>query len=334
MHVLIPAGGRGVRLQPLTNDTPKPLLLLGDRPILTRIVESVPFEVPVTVLVTPALASEFHAWRDALPSGRAVTIYVERPGDGSPRGPVTALAECIQDSGVSDDLLVMMGDSLLPFTVRDFLGGGREAEADQVRLAAHRLDNLEDARRFGVLEWDNDLGVRSFEEKPAVPRSPWVFTGCFYLPRRLTTVLCTLSQRGLPQVGHLIAALVAGGEHVSVFPVSGEWHDIGTYRSYIAAHEVLMDSYAARRGAGVVWISPSAEVTDSLLEDCVVHSGSRVRRSRLTRCVVQPGVVVEDQIATDRLFTPEGDLPLDGSLSADLPGAGLPAVETQCRVAV
>ena len=78
MHVVIPAGGRGTRLRPLTNEIPKPLLPLGDRPILTRIVESLPPEVPVTVLVTSELHAAFAAWAGTLPAGHPVRVHVER----------------------------------------------------------------------------------------------------------------------------------------------------------------------------------------------------------------------------------------------------------------
>src|SRR5438552_3737290 len=117
MQVLIPAGGRGVRLRPLTDTTPKPLLPLGDRPILTRIAESLPVGCPVTVLVSALLEADFSRWQEGLGSHLDVGLYVERQRRGGPAGPVVAIAECLRDLQVADDLLILMGDSLLPFAL-------------------------------------------------------------------------------------------------------------------------------------------------------------------------------------------------------------------------
>src|SRR5205823_5685501 len=111
-----------------------------------------------------------------------VRLYIEPPGQDGPAGPVAAIAACVQELGIREDLLILMGDSLLPFTVRQFLGRGLNSSP---RLAAYPLPDIRDGRRFGVLEIDRHGYVTSFEEKPAQPRSPWVFTGCLYLPARL-----------------------------------------------------------------------------------------------------------------------------------------------------
>jgi dTDP-glucose pyrophosphorylase len=57
-----------------------------------------------------------------------------------------------------------MGDSLLPFTLPQFLG---PEPGEALRLAAYRLPDLREATRFGVVELDASGTVRSFEEKPA-----------------------------------------------------------------------------------------------------------------------------------------------------------------------
>src|SRR5947209_3644250 len=120
MQVLIPAGGRGVRLRPLTEYCPKPLLPLGDRPILSHIVDSLP-DVPIHVLISEAVAPDFRAWRGSLSPGRDVRLFVEPAAPGGLAGPVVALAACLAEHGVEDDVLILMGDSILPFSLPEFL---------------------------------------------------------------------------------------------------------------------------------------------------------------------------------------------------------------------
>jgi NDP-sugar pyrophosphorylase family protein len=316
MQVLILAGGRGTRLSPLTDSCPKPLLYLGDRPILTHIVERIPRVHPVTVIIASQMEAPFQAWRAALPTARRAQIYVEPAGPGEPLGPVRALSACVDELGIDDDLLVLMGDSLLPFQLREFFEG---ASAETVRIAAHRVPRLELASRFGVIEMDPDDRVSRFTEKPEVPRSPWIFTGCAYIPRRLRTELPRGSRQGLKNSGDLIASFLQQGERIEVFRATGEWHDIGTLESYLQAHQSLLTEGRRRSLAaqgnllgGSVYVHPSAQVADSTLRDCVVLAGARVLNAHLTSCVVEPHAAVRDRSLHRKLISVGNELSFGG----------------------
>jgi glucose-1-phosphate thymidylyltransferase len=321
MHILIPAGGRGVRLRPLTHYAPKPLLPLGDRPILTRIVENVPRECPVTVLVSPALEVDFRRWQETLPGDRDVRVYVE-PGTreaggqpGGPAGPVVAIAECLEAGGVADDLVILMGDSLLPFTLEQFLGGQR---GDTLRLAAYELSDIRDASRFGVVEIGDGDTVASFEEKPPQPRSPWVFMGCLYIPARLLPMLHEIAAGRPPQMGHLVAGYLERGERVEVYRATEAWHDIGTFGSYLEAHRALL-SPGQRQSLvslqnhleGIVYVHPTAQVSGSRLHNCIVLAGAEVKDAVLTDCVVHPRVSVVSRTVYGKLVAAETEVSFD-----------------------
>lgn len=314
MQVLIPAGGRGTRLRPLTNSTPKPLLPLGDRPILTRIVEDLPAGPTVNVLVTPELEPDFSAWRATLPCGRAVRIYVERPRVSGPPGPVVALSDCVREFQIDDDLLIMMGDSIHPFAMADFLASGSD---DELRIAAYQLPDIRQATRFGVLELGENNTVASFEEKPAEPKSPWIFTGCMYVPRRALGLMHEIAAQGLPQMGHLVARYLEFGETVRVFRATGEWHDIGTFQSYLEAHQRLLPTPQRQELLstgnsldGVVYVHPSAQVSGSQLRDCIVSAGARIVNAQLSSCVIQETVSVIGREVHGKLISGESELSL------------------------
>lgn len=314
MQVLIPAGGRGVRLRPLTNLTPKPLLPIGELPILTRIVQDLPPAIPVVVLVTPELQADFEGWLSTLPSGRSVRIYVERAQEGCPAGPVAAISACIRDLEIEDDVVVLMGDSILPFTLRDFLGGSPNGS---LKLAAYELPDLEQARRFGVLEIDGADRALSFVEKPEHPQSPWVFTGCFYLPRRVIPEVHEIAASYPLQVGHLLGSLLQRGEALEVFRVTGRWQDIGTISAYLEAHSEMQTAgerdqllNAGNSLSGVVYVHPEARVRNSRLQDCIVGAHADLEAADLVACVVGPGVRVRDRQANGKLISPEGEFEL------------------------
>jgi NDP-sugar pyrophosphorylase family protein len=311
MHVLIPAGGQGTRLRPLTNDQPKPLLPLGDRPILSRIVEALPESCPVTVIVTGEFESLFEAWqRKWHPEGR-VRILSESPVESGPGGPVAALADCIQRLGLDEDLLITMGDSVLPMCFKQFSRGGTKA-----RIAAYRLPNRQDAARFGVVQFGDDSVLTDFEEKPAKPASNWIFTGCCYLPTRLARRIAAIAGEVAPQMGNLIAELLRQGEQVEVQPVRGEWHDIGTFQSYLQAHGSYMSKDQSQRLRaqgnqldGVVYVHPSATIRSSVLRNCVVLEHTSITDACLTDCVVQPHISIRSRIIERKLVAAGGELP-------------------------
>lgn len=312
MHVLIPAGGKGARLRPLTDEQPKPLLPLGDRPILSHIVGSIPRTNPITVIVTAGLEAQFRAWQAERHPDRDLRIFTETPpAGGSPPGPVSALAECVEALGVREDVLVMMGDSVHPFHWGDFLQSCRPHRA---QIAAYELPQPADARRFGVVEFTSEGQLTRFEEKPDRPRSRWIFTGCLHLPATLLRRLPEIAARRLPQMGQLVAAYLEAGDEVTVFRLSGEWHDIGTFQSYLRAHRGTMPGTemdrlraAGNRLEGVVYVHPSARISDSKLRNCVISGNSVIRNAELTDCVIRANTVIANRVIHSKLVSSSGE---------------------------
>jgi len=316
MHVLILAGGQGVRLRPLTTGCPKPLLLLGDRPILTRIVEHIPAELPVTIIVAPQLAAPFQRWQESLSPPHNVRLYLEPYRESGPLGPVRALSACVDELELEDDVLLLMGDSLLPFQLEQFFAG---ADSQALRLAAYRLPDISQANRYGVLEIGAAETVEHFVEKPAQPRSSWIFTGCLSLPQRLLPTLPRAGAEGPSNAGDLVAEYLRRGERIEVYRAEGEWHDIGTLASYLQAHHSLL-SDSRRRSLvdqgnqlrGSVYVHPSAQVTHSVLQDCVVQAGARVANADLSFCVVQPHASIAGRQLRAKLISNGSELPFAG----------------------
>jgi NDP-sugar pyrophosphorylase family protein len=314
MQVVIPAGGRGLRLRPITNYHPKPLLPLGDRPILSHILQGIPPEFPVTVVVTAELEAEFRAWQESVSPARDVRIFVERSVPGCRPGPVSAVVQVLRETGVQDDLVLLMGDSVLPFTMRDFLPANGQC---RMRLAAYELPEIEQASRFGVLGIAETGMMASFAEKPQRPESPWVFTGCLYIPAPLLPALLAFGDHCSPEMGQIVAQFHALGEEIEVFRAGGEWHDIGTFRSYLAAHQSLptaSDRDRLRQGgsesSGCVYVDPRARITRSRLENCLIFGDAEITDACLTDCIVWPRVRVTGRTAERTLFAPDGEQPI------------------------
>jgi glucose-1-phosphate adenylyltransferase len=285
---------------------------LGEVPILSRIVNSIPHEFPVSVLVTPELRYKFDRWRATYHGDREVHIAVERPRPEGQAGPVAALADWLDERESNEDLLVMMGDSVHPFDWKEFL---RMERPDLPLVAALQLPPSEDARRFGVLTFGPDHKLTSFEEKPEHPRSNWIFTGCIYVPAPLTSHVRGIADAGFTQMGHLVSGLFDRHVEVRVHSVLGEWHDIGTFYSYLEAHRSQMCARSigdlvamGNRLEGIVYVHPSARVTNSRLSNCVIFGQADVSSASLSDCVIQKNVTIRNRVVRRCVVSRDGDL--------------------------
>lgn len=272
--------------------------------------ERIPRDVPIHISISSALESSFREWHGSMAGGN-VDLYVEPSADGQLAGPVRAVAQCIEDLRINDDVLIMMGDSILPFSLDEFLDSHTP---ESVKIAAYRVHSLEEARRFGVVEWSGGVATR-FEEKPSRPRSPWVFVGCLFIPQRLVALLRGIAAECPPQMGELVASLLEMGEDVRVYPVTQEWHDIGTFSSYLEAHRALLSpaqSISLREMGnqlgGVVYVHPTAQVSGSTLSNCIVHEGAVVSNATLQDCVIHPCVSITDRAISRKLVSREVEL--------------------------
>jgi len=251
MRALILAAGYATRLYPLTRDRPKPLLEVGGRPlvdwILERIAEVSAIE-EVHLVTNAKFAPAFRAW--APPQ---VVVHDDGTRDEDDRlGAIGDLAFVGLDG---DDLLVVAGDNLFDFSLRDFVafwrGKGRASA-----VALYDVGGVELARKYGIVELDEQDRVVSFLEKPDDPPSTLAATATYLFHREhLGLVRRYLEEGNSPdQPGRFVAWLQAR-EPVYGYRFQGEWLDIGDHDQLRHA-DAVAKSWQSRREAGTKEASP------------------------------------------------------------------------------
>jgi mannose-1-phosphate guanylyltransferase len=214
------AAGLGTRLRPLTDTTPKCMLLIDDRPLvdiwLDELYRAGADEVLVNMHHLPAVVSRHLAARVAPP---AVREFLEPELLGSAG---TLLAN--RDWLASDDMfLACYADNLTDFDLRTLVDE-HERRGGLATLAVFRSDQ---PWAGGVVEVDDGGVVVSFAEKPANPVSNLVNAGLYAFS---PAVLDELSGPLPLDIGyHLLPRLVGRSRAV---PVPGYFRDIGTLDSY------------------------------------------------------------------------------------------------------
>ena len=164
-------------MYPLTENFPKPLLEVGEKPILDWLLDDLKPEIEQFIVISNhKYAEHFQTWAE----GKPVVVVDDGTSTNETRlGAVCDIQFAINQLGLShEDLLMIAGDNVLDFSLRSFVDYAKAAgtsctmrywEEDEVKL-----------RRAGVSEVDENDILLSFEEKPAEPRSHWCTPPFYY----------------------------------------------------------------------------------------------------------------------------------------------------------
>ena len=242
MKLLILAAGYAVRLQPLTLNTPKPLLPIGGRPMVDRILaktESIKSIDAIHVVSNRKFFRNFVEWKKLRKDASKIFLIDDGTMTNDTRlGAIRDMELSIRESSIDDDLLVIAGDNLFDLDLSVFLKFA-ENHSDGVSIALYDVGNIEAAKRFGVIRIDGKGLVTDFEEKPQNPKSTLISTGIYFFPRQKLNNLreyVNLEGAKLDAPGYYIRWLSAN-DKVYGFPFSEKWYDIGDLESYKRADE-------------------------------------------------------------------------------------------------
>jgi len=220
--VVLMAGGLGTRLSPLTDDTPKPLLSVGNKPILETIVDGLISHGFQRIFIAVNYRAAMVKERFGNGADRGIAIeYLEEDKRLGTAGALSLLPET-----PSEPFLVMNGDLLTNLNYRHLLAyhyehGGRATVC--VREEATQIP-------YGVVEVQENRVV-AFEEKPV--QRHYINAGIYVLN---PDVLPLVPRDGYFDMTSLIEAMMQAEEPISVFPIREFWMDIGQHADYEAAH--------------------------------------------------------------------------------------------------
>lgn len=217
VSAVVMAGGFGQRLRPLTEDTPKPMLPVGDKPILEHIVDHLADAGIRDVHVTTHFQPEkIHAH---FGDGSAFGVSVRYVREDVPLGTAGALALVERPT---TPLLVMNGDIMTRVSFRALYAFHREHGA-QMTVGTCQY---EIKVPYGVVESDG-ARVRAIKEKPSV--GFLVNAGIYLLE---PTVLDLITRGERLDMTDLIDRVIASDGVVVSFPIVEYWVDVGQLGDY------------------------------------------------------------------------------------------------------
>lgn len=240
MKNIIIAAGYATRLYPLTENFPKPLLKVGSRNILERMlddIDSLP-EIDSHIIVTNhRFAPVFEEWLSTTSYTKPVTIIDDGTSTNETRlGAVRDLLLALERCDVDDDIMVLAADNILEFTLRGFVDYFKEKDTSVIMC--HHEPELKRLQRTGVIAVDDEMRVLEMQEKPEVPVSNWAVPPFYIYSRRDLPLIreCLSHGCGFDAPGNL-AHYLTEASTLHAWPMPAGRFDIGSLDSYKEAQE-------------------------------------------------------------------------------------------------
>jgi len=222
MQAVILAGGKGRRLRPYTTILPKPMMPVGEKPILGIIIERLAESGITDIIVTVGyLAGIIRAY---FGDGRQLGVNIEYFVETEPLGTAGCLSLI---ENLNEEFLVMNGDILTNLDFTDLIEYHRTM-GNPVTICSYKK---EIQLTLGVLELSG-VAVRDYIEKPRYSFD--ISMGIYAMNRKAVDHIPKNQYFDFPT---LIKRLIAAQEPISVYKFEGDWYDIGREEDYKAVLE-------------------------------------------------------------------------------------------------
>jgi NDP-sugar pyrophosphorylase family protein len=231
MRAVILAGGKGQRLRPYTTVLPKPLMPIGDMPILEVVLRQL--KAAGVTRITMAVGYLAELMQAFFADGKRLGLEIDYSFEDRPLGTVGPLT-LIPTLAAERDFLMMNGDVLTTIDYSKLIAHHRSSGAD-VTIATYKREVKID---FGVIETDSRDMLTGYIEKPRFDYRVSMGVYCFN-----AGVLQGLKPGEYCDFPDLIKRLLAAGRNVASYPFDGYWLDIGRPDDYATA----IDEFESRR---------------------------------------------------------------------------------------
>ena len=240
MKTIVIAAGYATRLGELTKNFPKPLLEIGQRTILGRLlddIDTIPDIDEHIIITNHRFAHIFEEWAAKQHYAKPVTIVDDGTSTNETRlGAVGDLLYAMDKLQLNDDLLVVAADNLLFFSFREFVDFAKAKQTSCIMY--HEQPSIEKLQRTGVVVLDENNRVLEMAEKPQVPKTHHAVPPFYlYMTKDFDLIRHSLENGcGNDAPGNLAHYLV---DHtvMHAWPMSGGRFDIGSLDTYYEACE-------------------------------------------------------------------------------------------------
>lgn len=310
MKVIIPLAGKGTRLRPHTHVTPKPMMRVAGKPVMSYVLDELRElgGIEEIIYITGHLKEKVEDF--ARKSLDIPSVFIEQKiQDG------TAGAIALARDRVDQPVLIIFVDTIFETD----LSVVNTTDADGIIWTKE----VEDYQRFGVVVTDADGNMTQIVEKPATPISKRANIGLYYIKNwkllfeGIDHVLASAPNKGEYYLTDAFQYMIDKGARIKVIDVEG-WYDAGKIETMLETNQVMLMKGRARRPDHVdgstivdpvyveegvtlrnskigpnVSISKGSVIEGSELSHTIVGTGSKISRSKLSKSLVGDDTVLD-----------------------------------------
>ena len=219
MKAVILAGGLGTRLKPLTNNKPKPMLPVGEKPILEHLIEwTKKGGIKSIVICVSYLRKSIEEYFE---DGREFGVTIEYAMSNKPLSTAGQLKTA--ERFIEDDFVCMYGDSIFNFSLRNMI----KQHVTKKSFVTMSLNEFKINLPYGIIETTKNGKVINWDEKPEIRAN--VNMGCYVMNSNIFNLIPKDMQYGMDDV---IKKAVKKKQTVDSFITKKGFTDIGNKESY------------------------------------------------------------------------------------------------------
>ena len=244
MIAIVLAAGYATRLYPLTENFPKPLLPVNEKPILNWLLDDLEEQEEITgyvIVSNHKFIGYFEGWKETLNYKKPVILVDDGSTDNEHRlGAVKDIQVALEaiKGRSGETFLVIAGDNLLDFSFREFIQFSQKKQAPCVMC--HEENDLKRQQKTAIIVKDAEDKIISYEEKPEVPKGNLAVPPFYcYREEDVARIDEAIKAGCSTDAPGSFAAWLSQQTDVYAWTMSGKRHDIGDRARYDAVQEIM-----------------------------------------------------------------------------------------------
>ncbi len=327
MKSIIMAGGFGTRLRPLTNNLPKPMVPMANRPIIEHIIELLKknsiTDLAALLYFQPEMIS------DHLGDGSGLGVKIDYVTATVDMGTAGSVGAAMRKWGRKDETtLVISGDVLTDLDINAAV----EFHKKKKSVATIVLTRVDNPLPFGIVITDKHGRIVRFLEKPSWGEvfSDTINTGIYILEKEVLDFIPEGAEFDFSK--ELFPALLAAKKPIYGYIAEGYWKDVGSLEEYRTANmDILQGSVKVNIDGNRiedkgVWVGADSRIDYTanlegnviIGRNCRIEADARISNSIIgDNAVIEEGAVVMDSVLWDNVKVARGAFAHENVIASD-----------------